>query len=450
MVRSAAWGCAAAAFFAPTLRKNWARPDSCLATSWELEHCTRARCSDIVRLVTPTVSPHDAISEWLVQQTLGAAPLQEIVSGCCERLWASGIPLYRVVVAIPTLHPLYVAHGVVWTRGKGSYVFEQDREGLAEPYYAASPFAHLVRNDLDFVRRRIDQDATSFDFPILSDLHEQGATDYAAVRIRVSTVTDGIEAFNGVLASWATDAAEGFTDEHLLAVQRLLQSLAVACKVRLTEGIAKNILHTYLGREAGERVLRGAIEHGDGTTIRSAIWFSDLRESTPLAERLERDEFIAALNCYFDATAGAVEAEGGEVLRFIGDAVLAIFPVGDEPAGLACAKAVRAARNACSRLAAANDERRSRGEAELAFGLGLHLGDLMFGNIGIPKRLEFSVIGPAANEVARLEAASKQLGRTVLGTRAFVENLDTAWDPLGPQDLRGVGTKVEVFAMPGT
>ena len=389
--------------------------------------------------VTAIPSAHDAISDWLVQQTLGAAPLQEIVSGCCERLWASGIPLYRVVVALPTLHPLHVAHGVVWTRGKGSTIFEQDRAGLALPYYAASPFAYLVRNDLDFVRRRIQKDATDFDFPILSDLHAQGATDYAAVRIRVSTVTGGIEAFNGVMASWTTDTAEGFSDEHLLAVQRLLQSLAVACKVRLTEGIAKNILHTYLGREAGERVLRGAIEHGDGTTIRSAIWFSDLRDSTPLAEQLERDEFIAALNCYFDATAGAVEAEGGEVLRFIGDAVLAIFPVGDEPAGVACAKAVDAARNACSRMTAANQDRQARGEPRLAFGLG---------NIGIPKRLEFSVIGPAANEVARLEAASKRLGRTVLATEAFVENLDTPWEPLGPQDLRGVGSPVDVFAMP--
>jgi adenylate cyclase len=398
--------------------------------------------------MTPAASPFDAISDWLVHETLGDRPLEELVSGCCERLWAAGVPLYRVVVALPTLHPLYAAYGVLWTRGKGVSRFEQDRAGLALPYYTRSPFAYLVRHDLPFVRRRIEGAAAADDFPILAELRAEGVTDYAAVRIRMSTVSGGDPRFNGVMASWATDTPGGFSDGHLTAVQRLLQSLAVACKVRLTEGMTRNVLVAYLGREAGERVLRGTIGRGDGATIRSAIWFSDLRDSTPLAERLTRDEFIAALNCYFDATAGAVMAEGGEVLRFIGDAVLAIFPIGGDPASAACRRAVAAARAACARLAASNESRQARGEPRLAFGLGLHVGDLMFGNIGVPERLEFSVIGPAANEVARLESASKGLGRTVLATRAFAEQLDQPWEPLGPQVLRGVGDPIDVFAMP--
>jgi adenylate cyclase len=400
-----------------------------------------------------SLAGYDDIADWLTQQTLADGSVEDILSGCCERLWAAGVPLHRVFVSLPTLHPLYVAKTYVWEPGADIRSEAHPAEGLNRPAWLKSPLAYLIRHGLAFLRRRLEGEGAPLDFPVLEDLKRDAFTDYAVMRIPMTSQAGnpaGTGGLRGVLASWSTKARGGFSDEHLAAVQRLLRTLAVACKVRITEEVTRNVLAAYLGRDAGLRVLKGAIKHGDGETIRAAIWYSDLRRSTPLAASLPRDAFIAALNVYFEATAGAVIAAGGDVLRFVGDAVLAIFPIGEgNGAAAACAQAAAAARAALQRLDASNQGRRERDQEPLQLGLGLHLGDVMFGNIGIPERLEFSVIGSAANEVARLESVTKSLGRPVVASRAFVDQLREPWDPLGPQTLRGVSERIEVFAMPG-
>jgi adenylate cyclase len=229
---------------------------------------------------------------------------------------------------------------------------------------------------------------------------------------------------------------------------RIQQRLGVACKVSLQEQIAGNILSAYLGPKAGAAVIGGQIKLGDGRNIHAVIWYNDLRRSTAMADAMAPGEFLTTLNEYFQCTAGAVLAHGGEVLRFVGDAVLAIFPVeaGGDDEATACGKAMAAATEARRRLGILNDERIARGLEPVDFGLGLHLGDVMFGNIGVPERVEFSVIGAAANEVARVEDLTKTLGQPLLASADVARWMPGRWYSLGPQRLRGVADPLEVFA----
>ena len=226
--------------------------------------------------------------------------------------------------------------------------------------------------------------------------------------------------------------------------------MAVACRVMIEHQIARNILSTYLGADAGQQVLNGQIKRGDGETIHAVIWYSDLRNSTKIADTMPPKEFLGVLNTYFECAAGAVLAHEGEVLRFVGDAVLAIFPIRNDGAttAQACNAAVAAARDALDRLAALEHGDPSKDGGVFSFGLGLHVGDVMYGNIGVPERLEFSVIGPAANEVTRLEHLCKTYDRRVLASAEFAQHVPINWESLGVHSLRGVGEPIEVFALP--
>jgi adenylate cyclase len=250
--------------------------------------------------------------------------------------------------------------------------------------------------------------------------------------------------------SWTTDRPDGFSDGELDALRHVRTALARLVESQSLRRVARNILNAYLGVQSGERVLNGQIKRGDGDEIHAVIWFSDLRDSSLIADSMTRREFLGVLNEFFECTAGAVLASGGEVLRFVGDAVLAIFPV--SPARLsaaqACEIAVAAARDAIARLAKLNATRAARGERALAFGIALHLGDVLYGNIGTPKRIEFSVIGAAANEAARIEALCKTLGRSLLVSQAVARYLDGTWRSLGAHALRGVGEPIELFTAP--
>ena len=250
------------------------------------------------------------------------------------------------------------------------------------------------------------------------------------------------------MGSWATDRSSGFSEEDLRVFGRVQRRYAVSCKVQIQERITRNLLETYLGPDAGARVLDGQIRRGDGERIHAVIWYSDMRDSTRLADRLDPHAFMELLNRYFECTAGAVIAGGGEVLRFVGDAVLAIFPIrdGGDDARTAAERALAAARDAEHRLSRTNEGLAETGADPIGFGLGLHVGDVMYGNIGVPERLEFSVIGPAANEVARIEDLTKELGRRVLLSAAFAAAAGARCESLGPHRLRGVGAPVEVFA----
>jgi adenylate cyclase len=242
--------------------------------------------------------------------------------------------------------------------------------------------------------------------------------------------------------SWTTDRAGGFTDLDIWFLADLVPLLALRLEIEAARFEAGVLLATYLGAEAARRVLAGDIRRGEGRTIRAALWYSDLRGFTALADR---SNVIAVLNRYFECAVGAVEAEGGEILKFIGDAVLAIFPA-DADAGTACAAALRAAYDADRRLAVENESRRTAGQAALAQTVALHLGDVTFGNIGGPDRLDFTVIGAAVNELARLEELAPALGDTIVASGSFAAACPCPLLARGRHRLRGVADPIEVFA----
>ena len=391
----------------------------------------------------------DRITDWLISSALGRTGVDSIFEGCCQRLHAAGVPLVRAMTAFRTLHPLFASVNLVWRLDQGvdRNPIMHERAFSTEEWFR-SPMHHLLHHRIPCLRRRLTGVHAIVDFPVLEDLRAAGITDYLCYLTPFASEAEpGLDA-RGITGSWATDRPSGFSEDDLRVFGRIQRRFAVACKVQIQDRITRNVLETYLGPDAGARVLDGQIRRGDGERIHAVIWYSDMRDSTRLADRLDPHAFIELLNHYFECTAGAVIAGGGEVLRFVGDAVLAIFPIRDDghDARTAAERALAAARDAEHRLSRTNERLAEMDTDPIGFGLGLHVGDVMYGNIGVPERLEFSVIGPAANEVARIEDLTKALGRRVLLSAAFAEATGRRCEPLGVHRLRGVGAPVEVFA----
>jgi adenylate cyclase len=387
----------------------------------------------------------DATADWLMTQALGDTSMERLVEGCCERLWGAGVPLYRVMIGYRTLHPLFTSVSHVWRRDAPLVTERHDqRRPEAGAAFERGPHGWMLRSGVSYLRRRLTGPEALLDFQVLTDLRDQGGTDYLGF---IGPFVE--EGADGILGSWSTDRESGFSDDDIGTLLRIQRRLAVACKVTIKDQTAHNVLATYLGGEASEEVLRGQIQRGDGRTMHTVLWYSDLRDSTKLSEALPVDAFFALLNRYFECTAGAVMAEGGRVVLFIGDAVFAIFPIDHSAAEHdACTAAIAAARRARHELERFNTERARAGLDALALGIGLHVGDVKYGNIGVPERLQFDVIGPAVNEVVRLEGLTKTLGRPVLASGAFVRCMPLGWEALGRYELRGLGEPREVFALP--
>lgn len=391
-----------------------------------------------------------AISDWVITQTLCTIDLQRLLDGFCERLLEAGMPLARGHMAMSTLHPMYSANTFTW-----SLIGEQGGARIPHRYeprpeWLNSPLKVVFDQGLSEARHVLEGNTDWRKFPLLVELQAQGVTDYLILRTAFVEGQDRGRNNDGVITTWSTVEPGGFSDIHLTALRRLHPRLAVAAKMARGEDTANNILTAYLGGDAAKRVLAGQIRRGDGDVIPSVIWYSDLRKSTTLADTLPGEEFLAILNAFFECTAGAVLDHDGDVLRFIGDAVMAIFPVGGDNFSQrdACAAALAAAHDAEARLASVNKERAAEGKPELGLGLGLHVGEVMFGNIGTPERVEFSVIGPAANEVTRLEGLTKEVGRTVVVSKDFADCLDVEWESLGEHEFRDVAGTRELFAPP--
>ncbi len=384
------------------------------------------------------------VADWLMAQALADTDANTIVMGCCERLRAVGIPIVRGFISFTTLHPLYRASSITWERGRGSrladYLHGSDGD-RAE--YRHSPFFHMREHGLDTMRVCLDCSDRQFDFPVLRELQAQGMTDYLAF-----SVGFGADKSEGMAGSWATDHSEGFSEGDIEALLRIQQRLAVATKMANKTQLMKNIATTYLGASAGQHVLEGQIKRGDGQSIRAAMWYADMRRSTAMADRMSRQEYIDTLNTFFDVTGGAVTEQGGDILAFIGDAMLAIFPADGDAAAVtnACRRAADAASASRAAMAPINIDRVARNLEPLEFGVGLHLGEVMYGNVGVAARLTFSAFGAAVNEVARLDGLTKEIGEPVLASDRFVAALKEPWRSLGKRELRGVGRKMKVYA----
>ncbi len=384
----------------------------------------------------------DTLADWLMSQALSETDMESLIGGCCERLAAAGVPLSRAYMAFRTLHPLFQGFGYTWRRGEGvtmeSYAYDVGGEA-----YRTSPINHMESTGIPYLRRRLTGEQALLDFPVLEEIRAQGATDYVSYIVPFS-------ADDGVVGSWTSDRAAGFDDMDIHAMQRIQQRLAVASKVIIREQKTRNILNAYFGVNAADRILSGHIRRGDVERIHAVIWYSDLRDSTPMADRLSAEDYLDVLNSYFESTAGAVSAHDGEVLLLIGDAVLAIFPIhSGRSERQACTAAMQAAEDAQERLRECNKQREEDSKEPLSFGLALHVGDVVYGNIGLPERLELTVVGAATNEAARLQGLTKALGRQVLVSEAFARNLNLDWEPMGQHELRGVAAAQAVFAPPG-
>ena len=388
----------------------------------------------------------DEVASWLMSQALEDRGIGETVLGCYDRLYAAGIPLFRCFVAFRTLHPLYRAQTMVWRRGDGELLVENfsrnESEGEA---FQRSPHFFMLSRNIAYLRRRLTGDDALIDFAILGELKEEGATDYLAFLVPFNTSGD-----RGLLGSWTTDREGGFTEREVRDLQRIAKRLGVVCKGMIESQVTRNIVNAYFGGNAGERILGGSIGRGDAESLTGAIWYADLRNSTALADRLAPEDYLETLDAYFECTAGAVMEAGGEVLLMIGDAVLAVFATdGSEEQGIAaCAAAARAAEDALARIGAVNAERRNSNAELLRFGVGLHYGSFMFGNIGTPERLEFTAVGGAINEAARLETLSKELELPVVASEAFASQLSERWEDRGLHRLRGVKHELRVYTQP--
>ena len=374
--------------------------------------------------------------DWLLGPRAPGRTPEEAFGDLCRALRERGIAIYRVGLFVRTLHPNVAGRAYFWREDRDQVeVDSADHSWFATEDHLKSPI-HAVWTMNAETRRRLADPACPMDYPVLADLRAEGATDYVAVPLRFLSGEIHV-------ASFASRRPGGFRDAELAALRTVLPYFTGVVEIYALMRKARNILDAYLGPNAGAKVLAGQIKRGDGEDIHAVIWFSDLRDSTALADSMSRREFLSILNEYFECTLEPVLQRKGEVLRFIGDAALAIFPIDGRP-GEACAAAVEAAREALARMEKANKKR----PLPLRFGIGLHLGELTYGNIGTPGRIEFTVIGAAANEAARIESLCKQLEVELLVSEHVARVLPIRWRSMGSHTLRGVGDKIELFTLP--
>ena len=374
--------------------------------------------------------------DWLLGPRAPGRTPEEAFGDLCRALRERGIAIYRVGLFVRTLHPNVAGRAYFWREDRDQVeVDSADHSWFATEDHLKSPI-HAVWTMNAETRRRLADPACPMDYPVLADLRAEGATDYVAVPLRFLSGEIHV-------ASFASRRPGGFRDAELAALRTVLPYFTRVVEIYGLMRKARNILDAYLGPNAGAKVLAGQIKRGDGEDIHAVIWFCDLRDSTALADSMSRRDFLSILNEYFECTLEPVLQRKGEVLRFIGDAALAIFPIDGRP-GEACAAAVEAAREALARMEKANKKR----PLPLRFGIGLHLGELTYGNIGTPGRIEFTVIGAAANEAARIESLCKQLQVELLVSEHVARVLPIRWRSMGSHTLRGVGDKIELFTLP--
>ena len=406
---------------------------------------TRVRAAADPRL---TAAP-DATGSWpaarspVIDWMIGDARLlpngRSLLRALCERLVAAGLPLARASFHIRILHPQLIGMGYYWQRGSDEIRVFRAEHGIQETsVYQQSPMRILFEG-AGAVRQRLDLPDVALRLPLFYELRDQGLTDYVALPV---TFSDG--KIHGT--AWSSDRPGGFTAGDLAQIYDLLPAFSLLLEIYLNRRVAITMLDTYVGHAAGERILRGQITRGSGETVSAAIWFCDLRGFTALAERLDRDPLLALLNEYFDRMAQPVREHGGEILKFIGDAMLAMFPLDSNDA---CRRALQAARDARASMAELNRQRLRQGEEALGFGIALHTGDVMYGNIGTADRLDFTVIGPAVNLTSRLEGLCRTLGLDLLVSDIFAGMCACAdYRSLGTHVLPGISRPVEVFTVP--
>jgi adenylate cyclase len=391
--------------------------------------CTRA--------ATPHAGPSCPVAaadlaEWLLREGRQCPAVRDLVAGIGRRLVAAGVPVWRLFVGLRQLHPASVGRAVVWFRD-GDRVLEKERPHGAErtDYYRANPVSAIFERG-EPVRCRLTTGGGPLDFPFLATLRGEGGTDYLALPLLFHGRRHQAVAFT-------SDRLRGFDAGDVAILEAIVPALGAAAEILSEREEIRRLLATYVGPRAGERILSGAIRRGECETVDAVVWLCDMREFTGLSEALPRRELIAILDAYLDAVVTPTEAHGGEVLKFIGDGVLAVFPLEGESsrrAPSACRAAMDAAREA---VASVQRNVRADGVHGVECGIGLDVEEVAYGNVGASDRLDFTVIGPAVNVATRLEALTRKrpLLARVVASEAFVQACGERLQPLGRPWLKG-------------
>jgi adenylate cyclase len=380
------------------------------------------------------------VLDWLIDGAPSDARSEDVLARLCERMVSCGMPLWRVAVFVTTLHPDVMGRRFLWTAASGVTTSEALYEVMETDEYRDSPFA-IVYATRKPLRCRFARDGCP-DIPVLQQLKTDGTTDYVAFPLRFSDGTIHV-------ATWSTRQPEGFTSEQFAALESVIAPLARVAEIRALRRTAGNLIETYVGNQTGERILAGKIRRGHVETMRAAIWLSDMRGFTSLAERLPPQALVDLLNHYFDCQVPAITEHRGEVLKFMGDGLLAIFPLAadESDTGPVCARALDGARKAAARVAELSSRRIASGEGAVRFGLALHVGQVMYGNIGGGSRLDFTCIGPAVNLAARLEKLAARLGRTIIASSEFAAQLPGHFTSVGEFSVSGFAANQTVFGL---
>ncbi len=383
-----------------------------------------------------------ATVDWLTDGARSVSRPEMVLADLCNQLVQAGIPLWRVAVFVRTLHPEIMGRRFIWQSDVGVTITEGSFDLLERDQFLNSPFVAVIKSG-QTIRRQLSDQNSPEEFSIFRELRADGATDYLATPL---IFTNG----SVHVATWSTQQAGGFTETQIAAIETIVKPFARVAEIRALQRTATNLLDTYVGHHAGERILAGRIRRGHTETIHSVIWLSDMRGFTSMADRLPPQKLVDLLNRYFDCQVPAILRHGGEVLKFIGDGLLAIFPLAENTADAreACDCALATARETQVNIDAIDTLADIPSANGIRFGLALHIGEVLYGNIGSGNRLDFTCIGPAVNLAARLEKLAANLGRTIILSAEFAQHSRLELEPLGEFAVAGFTAMQSVFGLP--
>ena len=386
------------------------------------------------------------MTRWIAEQATSSDDPEILLETFCATLIAAGLPLWRVSVSTPAIDPRARAFSMNWVRGQGMSLVRTAHGVENEAAFRRGPVHALIEANLLFGRWRLDTLQAGQGFAPLHEMRQDGGTDYV---LHMIGFTPG-SALRGVAISFVTDTASGFSDLDLADIDEVLRVFGLAiCKLSLSYTL-RETLSTYLGPATASRVLDGQIRRGEGQTVSAAILLTDLRAFTALTDRVDPVRIVGWLDKHFDALGDPVAQSGGEILKFLGDGFLAVFPIADlgvRPCTV-CERALDAAEAALAANRALNAQRRAAGLPGLDADLVLHFGEVVYGNVGTSRRLDFTVIGRAVNEASRIEKLCDKLDRPLLISESFAERCGRGLVPLGTFPLRGLDQPQRIWTVP--
>ncbi|MEO1137992.1 MAG: adenylate/guanylate cyclase domain-containing protein [Pseudomonadota bacterium] len=377
------------------------------------------------------------LTDWMIKEGRRSGDPVKVVSHFCSSLIEAGVPLWRANIGQRFANPLLIAWGVVW-KPEGTESYDVTHEVTLTDSYVGSSFEYILEHKKPLHKSLRQLDAKT-DHSSYLEFAKLGGTDYYATLLYYG---DG--SLHG--CTFVTLSRDGFSSQHLEMIEAALPALSCALEPITMRKSSKGLLRTYLGDGPSEAVWNGTIKRGERTTIEAVVMFSDLRGFTAMSDNESEEHIFEALNGYFDLIVQSVEESGGDVLKFMGDGILSIFPVSDRAdRAKQCGNALRAAQDAMAGLSALNVDRNQANQPSLDFGVGINVGQVSYGNIGSPGRLDFTVLGGAVNVASRIEVLTKETGHRILATAAVANAAPNLFSSCGSYAIRGLAEPIELF-----